>query len=66
MAITVMVKSEGFNPDAGDWYWAKYMADGTIAQMDTPKGKMALAGKAQGCIDCHSGADGDDYLFFND
>ena len=66
MAITVMVKSEGFNPDAGDWYWAKYMPDGKVAQMDTPNGKMSIAGKAKGCIECHGGADGDDYLFFND
>ena len=67
MAITVMVKTKDYNPDAGNWYWAKFMADGKVAQMDTPDGKkMALAGKVQGCIECHSGADGDDYLFFND
>ncbi len=65
MAITLMYKSKGFNPAAGDWYWAKFMPDGTVAQMDTPKGKMALSGKAKGCIDCHADADGD-FAFFND
>lgn len=28
MAVTPMYKSEGFNPDAGDWFWAKYGNDG--------------------------------------
>ena len=66
MAITMMYKSKDYNPDADDWYWVKYLPNGEVAQMDSPKGKMAIAGKAQGCIDCHAGAEGDDYLFFND
>ena len=66
MAVTMMYRSKGYNPDANDWYWIKYNADGTTAMMDTAKGKMAIAGKAKGCIECHSGADGDDYAFFND
>ena len=66
MAVTMMYRSKGYNPDANDWYWIKYNADGTTAMMDTAKGKMAIAGKAKGCMECHSGADGDDYAFFND
>ena len=66
MAVTLMHRSKGYNPDANDWYWIKYNPDGTTAMMDTPKGKMKIAGKAKGCIECHSGADGDDYTFFND
>ena len=66
MAITLMYKSDGYNAAADDWYWVKYMPNGQVAQMDTPNGKMAIAGKAQACIDCHAGAEGDDYLFFND
>ena len=66
VAITLMHRSKGYNPDANDWYWIKYNADGTTAMMDSPMGKMAVAGKAKGCIECHSGADGDDYAFFND
>ena len=65
-AITLMHRSKGFNPDANDWYWIKYNPDGTTAMMDSPMGKMAIGGKAKGCIECHSGADGDDYAFFND
>ena len=66
MAITLMYKQKGFNPEAGDWYWVKFMPNGKVAQMDTPRGKMNIAGKAKGCIECHSGADGGDYSFFND
>ena len=66
MAITLMYKSKGYNPEAGDWYWAKFMPNGKVAQMETPKGKMSLAGKAKGCIDCHADAGGNDFAFFND
>ena len=66
MAITLMHRAKGYNPDANDWYWIKYNPDGTTATMDTANGKMAIAGKAKGCIECHSGADGGDYSFFND
>ncbi|MEP3479587.1 MAG: cytochrome P460 family protein [Fuerstiella sp.] len=65
MAITLMYKSKGYNPEAGDWYWAKFMPDGKIAKMDSPMGKMAISGKAKGCIACHADAS-DDFAFFND
>jgi len=55
-AITVMYKVEGFNPDAGDWFWAKYGTDGTVAASGTPAG----------CIGCHGGVAGNDYLFTGD
>lgn len=53
MAITPMYKIEGYNPDGGDWYWAKYGADG----------KVAAAGKPKGCITCHSVQKDKDWLF---
>lgn len=65
-AVTVMYRREaGYDPDNADWYWAKYLPDGTLDK--NPKG-MQLAGRVAkgadvGCIACHSGADGDDYLF---
>ena len=68
-AVTVMVQREpGYDPDNGDWFWVKYDADGSIAKNDRG---MALAGRvakgmAMGCIACHSGAEGEDYLFLND
>ena len=66
--VTVMARLKGYDSDNYDWYWVKYNPDGTL---DTnPKG-MKLAGAVaqgmdSGCISCHAGADGDDYVFAND
>ena len=65
-AVTVMYKTAGYNPKAGDWYWVKFNPDGTVANKPTPAGSVRLAGRVGGCIDCHSGADGNDFAFFND
>lgn len=50
--ITVMYKVEGFNPQAGDWFWARY----------TLEGKPGPAGKIQGCIGCHGVKAANDYI----
>ncbi len=65
-SVTVMYKSQGFNPAGKDWYWAKYNADGSIATTGPDKGNLKVAGRFQGCIDCHQTAGGDDFAFFND
>jgi hypothetical protein len=52
-ALTYMVKVPGYNPEAGDWFWAKM----------APDGKIDAAGKAQGCIGCHSQAVNQDFVF---
>ena len=62
MAITTMYKPRNYDKDGTGWYWTKYNPDGSVATKD---GKR-LAGKVQGCIECHSGAGGGDYAFFND
>jgi len=62
-AYTVMFKKpDGYDPENGNWFWAKYKPDGSL---DTnPKG-MKLAGRVakgmdQGCIACHKAmGDGD-------
>jgi hypothetical protein len=51
-AITAMQKIEGYNPDAGDWFWAAYGVDGSVS----------TSGKADFCISCHSS--GEDYVVF--
>ena len=66
MAVTVMYRMEGYNPEHYDWYWAKYNPDGTVAKAPPEKGGMALAGKVKGCIACHDNTEGDDFAFFND
>ena len=52
-AITYMVKVPGYNPDAGDWFWAKIQPDGTID----------VAGKGAGCIGCHTQVAANDFVF---
>ena len=52
-AITPMYKVKGYNPTAGNWFWAKY----------GPDGKAAVSGKVDSCIKCHNAAKGNDYLF---
>jgi pathogenesis-related protein 1 len=43
-AVTVMYKVKGYNPAAGDWFWAKYSLTGEVEE----------AGKIQRCISCHA------------
>jgi hypothetical protein len=52
-AVTPMYKVEGYNPEAGDWFWAKY----------GPDGKIMAEGKVDGCIKCHSVKKNQDYIF---
>ena len=66
MAITVMHRSKGYDPKNGDWYYAKYMPDGKIAKTPPEMKSMPIAGKFKMCIECHSGAGGNDFAFFND
>jgi hypothetical protein len=68
-AVTAMLGREaGYDPDNNNWFWVKYGPGGSIDKND--KG-MALAGRvakgmSTGCIACHAGAGGGDYLFSND
>jgi hypothetical protein len=51
VSITPMYKVKDYNPDAGDWFWAKY----------GPTGEVMAAGKIDSCINCHR--KGKDYRF---
>ena len=66
MAITVMYRSAGYDPTHGDWYYVKYNPDGTVAKTPPEKGSMRIAGKFRSCIECHSSAEGNDFVFAND
>jgi len=52
-AITPMYKAQGYNPEAGDWFWAKY----------GPDGKAMASGKVEGCINCHRAKKANDWIF---
>jgi hypothetical protein len=51
-ATTVMYKVEGYDPEAGNWFWAKY----------APNGKVSAAGKVKMCINCHGMKKDNDYI----
>ncbi len=53
LALTVMYKVEGYNPEAGDWFWAKY----------SPTGEVDKAGKLKGCISCHASVAENDFMY---
>ena len=55
-AVTVMYKAKGYNPEAGDWFWAKYKPDGSVEK----------EGKVGGCIKCHSAKADNDWVFTGD
>jgi len=51
--IAVAAKVAGYDPANGDWFWAMYGPDGTVA----------VSGKAAGCINCHGAMRSNDYIF---
>lgn len=53
MAITVMYKIKGYNPDGGDWFWVKY----------APDRKVEASGKVEMCISCHAKMKDNDFIF---
>lgn len=53
VALTPMYRAEGFNPEGGDWFWAKY----------GPEGEDMASGKVKGCIDCHARVKNRDWRF---
>ena len=67
-AVTVMLKRPGYDPETKDWFWAKFLTDGSL---DTNPAGMMLAGKVAkgkpaGCIACHTAAPGGDMMFLRD
>ena len=67
--ITVMFQRErGYDSANQDWFWAAYRPDGTVNK--APNG-MSIAGRFVkgmdiGCIACHQGAPGGDFVFLHD
>jgi len=67
-AITIMFRrEEGYDPENQDWFWAKFLADGTLDMnaMEMPLAGRVAKGMDEGCISCHVGA-GEDLVFTTD
>lgn len=56
MAITVMYKVKGYNPDKGDWFWAKF----------SPTGMAKPFGMPKGCIGCHGANQDNDFVMVHE
>ena len=60
--ITVMYKLAGFDAENNNWFWAKYMPDGTPVAEEPDGERTELAGKVDSCIACHSERKDNDYI----
>lgn len=68
-AVTVMFRREaGYDAENQDWYWVKYLPDGALDKNPAGRELAGRVGKGAdaGCIACHVGAGGDDYVFTTD
>ncbi|SUZ34078.1 hypothetical protein ROE7235_03860 [Roseibaca ekhonensis] len=66
-AVTVMFRREaGYDADNQNWFWVKYLPDGTLDKNPAGAGLAGRVAKGaeMGCIACHSGVD--DYIFTAD
>lgn len=64
--ITIMYRVKGTDPQHRDWYWLKYLPNGTVPLTSEKEGKKPMAGKVSSCIDCHAKAAGGDLVYSND
>jgi uncharacterized protein YkuJ len=66
-SLTIMQKREGYDPETRNWFYVKYSPDGKVMESNGRKmAGLVGKGKEKGCIPCHAGAGGNDYLFMND
>lgn len=70
--VTVMFKREaGYGLEDKDWFWAKDKPDGSLFTkekmvMEIPLAGRIAKGKPEGCVSCHKGAPGGDFIFAQD
>lgn len=65
-SVSIMYRVKGTDPEHGDWYWLRYLPNGSIARTDDTPGAKPIAGKVKSCIECHDKAGGNDWVFSND
>lgn len=64
--INILYRVKGFDPKNGDWYWMKYLENGTLVREQSGNVSVPVAGRVMACIDCHRKAAGNDFVFSND
>jgi hypothetical protein len=64
--INILYRVKGYDPKNGDWYWMKYLENGTVVRSPASEGGKPVAGRVMACIDCHRKAGGNDFVFSND
>ena len=67
-AYTVMFRREaGYDPEDKDWFWVKYLPDGSLDKMPNgmPMAGQLVKGMDEGCIACHQGG-GEDLVSTSD
>ena len=67
-AYTVMFRREaGYDPEDKDWFWVKYLPDGSLDKMPNgmPMAGQLVKGMDEGCIACHQGG-GEDLVYTSD
>lgn len=63
LSISVMYRVKAYDKDHGNWYWIKYLENGTVVR---GKDNKPLAGKVASCSECHAKANDKDFVFSND
>jgi hypothetical protein len=53
VAITLMYKVDGFNPEGNDWYWVRITGDGSM---------VVAEGAVEACVTCHAQDGNSDFL----
>jgi hypothetical protein len=66
IAVSVMYRAKGTDPKNNDWYWLKFLPDGSVAKSAPEAGGRLVLGRVASCIECHQKSGGKDLVFFND
>ncbi len=66
LSVTIMYRSQGYDPLNNDWFWVKYLPDGSVDRLTSESNGLPIAGRVTSCISCHASAGGDDFVFSND
>lgn len=56
-ALTTMYRVAGYNSQAGDWFWVKHLANGSVDMNGMAQGRVNM------CIVCHGAKKDNDYIF---